>query len=1170
MRIDRFDLLAFGRFTDTSLDLSAGEQGLHLIYGNNEAGKSTSLRALVAWLFGIPVRSQDNFLHTHAQLRLGGRLRRADGKTLEFVRRKGNKGTLLDPATGEVMDDALLEPFVPRGIDESLFRHLYGIDHERLVAGGQELLDQSGDVGQALFSAAAGTAGLRNVVSELRAGAENLFKPRASTKVINQAVASYKEAQKRIRETTLPVSEWKRLQKELADTLEQIKEIEEIIRRASGEKSRLERLVRVKGPLAERRVVRARLAELQAVPLLPADFEANCRMFTKDFQDAEKAQKKGQARLALLDEEAASLNVRQDFLDNEGVITELFKELGAVEKTMKDRPRQDGQRRRLRNDAMLILKSIRPNATLEDADQLLRPLLNNQKWVITLAQSYELLAQKQKTAETLLRDIEDEHAAVKKELFQIPPSGRDLREIKATIAAARKAGDVEARLADSAQRAKDAMQTVQAGFAALGRFAGTHDELEKIPMPVSETLDAYEKRFDEISDACKDLNTRLKDVLEQKKNAEQELKVLLLQEHVPTLMDLEDSRSLRERGWALIRGRYIEQRDVGEAVTSYAPAGDLPGVYEDAVSQADRVADAMRASSERVAKRANLEARIEEFGVRIQKLEEEELAVQRTHDALNRAWEDVWKPLGIEPGTPREMKQWLLRAAKLITDMKSARLVATEAARLEAEETRHREAVARQIAVFDAQLSTRDMGLAAMIEWCEQRVEHAEDRLKQRARLQQSLEMIGQRMTRAKEALEAVKKERRQWAAEWSQAIDGLGVAPDVHPELAKSILERLADFFRTFDESEALGRRIFGMDQVEKEFETRVLQLADRAGWEMHEQDPRSFVTQLNRDVVEARDARATLKKISGQKKDIKEEIESALITMATARENLARLRELAEVQSDEDLEAAGERSRDKRELMQRLDSLEKELIRNGDGLPIETLEKEFDQAEMDAITEDLDKVRLTLEEYQKKRDELRDVRQTLQNEIQAKDGSALAAGASQDAQEHLAVIASGMEEYLRLRIAGQILEQRIETYRRENQGPLLGRAGELFTRLTLGSYDGLRDELDSAGNPVLLGIRPGDAEVPVEGMSEGTRDQLYLALRLATLERHLGTGEPMPFVVDDILIGFDDQRTRVCLQVLAELAARTQVLVFTHHKRVVELAREIEARAGLFVHQL
>ena len=149
-------------------------------------------------------------------------------------------------------------------------------------------------------------------------------------------------------------------------------------------------------------------------------------------------------------------------------------------------------------------------------------------------------------------------------------------------------------------------------------------------------------------------------------------------------------------------------------------------------------------------------------------------------------------------------------------------------------------------------------------------------------------------------------------------------------------------------------------------------------------------------------------------------------------------------------------------------------------------------------------------------------------------------------------------------------ILEQRIEEYRQKNQAPVLARAGKLFAKLTLGSFANLRDELNESGMPILLGVRPNDLEVAVDRMSDGTRDQLYLALRLATLEQYLQKGEPMPFVVDDILIGFDDNRTKVCLEVLAELAANTQVLVFTHHRRVVELAEKLEAQAGIFIHEL
>lgn len=64
--------------------------------------------------------------------------------------------------------------------------------------------------------------------------------------------------------------------------------------------------------------------------------------------------------------------------------------------------------------------------------------------------------------------------------------------------------------------------------------------------------------------------------------------------------------------------------------------------------------------------------------------------------------------------------------------------------------------------------------------------------------------------------------------------------------------------------------------------------------------------------------------------------------------------------------------------------------------------------------------------------------------------------------------------EHYLRFQIGALILEQQIENYRKGNQAPVLGGAGELFSKLTLGSYAGLRDELDASGKPMLLGARP------------------------------------------------------------------------------------------------
>lgn len=309
MRIDRIDLLAYGSFTDQSLDLANGDHGLHLIYGDNEAGKSTSLRALIAWLFGIPARTNDNFLHSNSQLRIGGQLRLVDGTTLQFSRKKGNKDTLLKYGTNDPIDEASLTPFIAATIDETLFTKLWGIDYERLIAGGRELLQQSGDLGQALFSAAVGTANLREVLSELQNSSDEIFKSRGSKAVLNQAITHYKDAQKRIKEATLPITDWKRLQQQLSDTMAAIRDIEQDIDAKSRVKSRLERVKRVKGALAERRSTLDKIEALGQINLVSEEFEENRKTASGNLQSADETKERLEAKLLGLQQEADSLNV---------------------------------------------------------------------------------------------------------------------------------------------------------------------------------------------------------------------------------------------------------------------------------------------------------------------------------------------------------------------------------------------------------------------------------------------------------------------------------------------------------------------------------------------------------------------------------------------------------------------------------------------------------------------------------------------------------------------------------------------------------------------------------------------------------------------------------------------------------------------------------------------
>ncbi len=96
MRIRRLDLTRYGKFTNQSLDLPRGESDFHLIYGSNEAGKSTIRSAVVDLLYGINRTSPFNFVHEYSEMCIGA-LVETNGGSLDFRRLKRNKGSLVDP-----------------------------------------------------------------------------------------------------------------------------------------------------------------------------------------------------------------------------------------------------------------------------------------------------------------------------------------------------------------------------------------------------------------------------------------------------------------------------------------------------------------------------------------------------------------------------------------------------------------------------------------------------------------------------------------------------------------------------------------------------------------------------------------------------------------------------------------------------------------------------------------------------------------------------------------------------------------------------------------------------------------------------------------------------------------------------------------------------------------
>jgi len=279
-------------------------------------------------------------------------------------------------------------------------------------------------------------------------------------------------------------------------------------------------------------------------------------------------------------------------------------------------------------------------------------------------------------------------------------------------------------------------------------------------------------------------------------------------------------------------------------------------------------------------------------------------------------------------------------------------------------------------------------------------------------------------------------------------------------------------------------------------------------------------------------------------------------------AAATLCRLRELAGCEGDEHLEIVISHAESKTNKQQEYDRIAKGLIERNAVADLKQIEEEASGYELDVLKLEISaseaRQKALQEEVFKRGSEYG----RLLQEFERLEGSEESALQAQRAEDALAKIRPAVARYLRLRIASEVLHRAIEAFREKHQGPVLSRASETFSRLTLGDHSGLTTGFGDDDRPVLVTIRRNGEQVAVEGLSDGTRDQLYLALRLAAIEHHVETVAPCPVILDDILINSDDARASAALHVIGELAKHTQVLFFTHHRRLAELGGKAGAQ--------
>ncbi|HTN83554.1 MAG TPA: AAA family ATPase [Sorangium sp.] len=1269
MKILELHLLAFGPFTDLRLDFSSPSAGLHVIYGPNEAGKSTALRAIRGLLYGIPHITPDAHVHHNTDLRVGGRLAGRGDVALALVRRKGRVKTLRD-ADDNPLDDAALAP-VLGGVTEELFRTSFGLDHDTLRQGAEALLQGKGDVGQGLFGAGLGGPGLQQLLTTLRQEADEIFTPQARTRPLNEAIKAFEEARGKAKSAARPPADWTRKRQEIDEARAEQERVDAELRALRAADKRLRRALRVLPLLEARRAILGRRAALGDVVLLPEAAQRDREDAQDRAADAGAQAERLRADIEELEARRAALHVPASLAElDPGEIDGLVTRLGSHRKAAVDLPRVRAELHGLEEEARAILRRLGRDASLVEGAaperlEAMRVDVATEARIKKLARERGAVEAKPREVERLLAAHGARRDACARRLAELPP-GEDPAPLRGALSRAQKQGDLEQRLreatAAAARLAREA--DAQRDRLALGSTASpaqrplTAAEASALPVPLPETVDQAAAQWGALARDRERLGERAAEVEARLRESAREIDALQRAGAVPTEADLSEARERRDAAFkALLRALQAKGSARAAAAAIHtaslfdlgADASTSPGArrrpplaargvddppaargkpdeYAELVRVADTVADRLRREADRVARLARLLADRARAEADLAQIDAERAALARRAEEAEAAWLALWRPAGVAPRSPEEMRGWLGRYAGLTATVDRLRAAEAEAEALRARMQAH--AAELHAAIQGARATsgdarggfmdegTRDgaraglagtpedaaLRLPALVEAAEQELAAIEgaarerrELLRERKELERELEDLERERAEHARALEA-------WRAEWEASVRLLGLPGDASADEATAILDELGALFRKADSAAHERRRVRGMERDALAFAADVAELASRHAPDLAALPPDQAADQL---IKRHHKARADLRErgeIERRLADKRRERDQQEARRAAAEARLAKLFEAAGVPRAGDdaadvaaLSLAEERSREARRLDRELVENEGKLLEAGEGAGIAALEQETAGVERDALALELDRTEERLAALEDERRRIDRALGSLEQEREHLRATVGAAEAAVEAQICLSHLRGEVRRYVRARLAAVLLEREIERYRERNQGPILARASALFHRLTLGAFAGLRVGYDESEQAILRCVRaappapptpaaapapegaaaePAKAlvqrEVDVSGLSDGTRDQLYLALRLASLEHHARTGEPMPLILDDLLIHFDDDRARAALAVLGELTGITQVLFFTHHARLCELAREAVPADVLREHRL
>ena len=1137
MRFRRLRLEHYGSFASADLSFATEPGRITLVTAPNGAGKSVLRRAFHDLLFDIPLQSPMKFRHGYPGMALHAEAIGADGAAFEFgwVRSgKPEQRVASDPARF----DALL-----RGVSPQQLEQLFALDTAALRKGGTDLKGGTTLAG-ALLAGTGELAPAKAVRAAIEARRQANWGQGKSKPPLN-AAASALDAARRKAMAAIQRPE----ARERAERDAEAQHLDHQAARAGHDRAlaqshRLHRIALTRPHLRIFAEAEAWLTVHPDAPALPPGLELTLTESQAALATAQATHDAARAGLAAAVDAAAGITEDAAAMQWADALSALPGMLGEAEKTAKDILARRADHAAEREAVRAALRDIGDPVPEHRAAAAIPALGLRAEVRAAVTEGASLHAAWDGARARAARSTREEGTAK-----DAPDAATALPDgLPALLDEIRADRNPVQHAADTARAAREAEAEVAALLAMVPNWPGTAAALRAVSLhaePGFERMDAA--RQSAIAQHREAAQARA--TLARERDATSDALAALHVRPLPDAAAIAAARTARDIGLRLVlRHAFALPPDPVED-RAYAAGEPLALVFERHIRLADDLADRRMAELERV-------ETAERLAQTLHALDQQRPAAQSAEDdaatGLARSssdWAAACAPLGAGPDTTMaELRAILAARARVIDAMRLAEIARHAEQALD----RLHEGWATRLAEL---LAEPAQPLAALLRQADARIASVHAALRSTADRQATLDAARRVAQEAAFALTEAEAALATWQARWDRLLACLGRPAGEHPAATAAVLEGIGILERHHQEAASLDRRITDMQADLDRFAGTVADLAAALAAPSSATPAATARLLIARaDVAKSAASARNQAELTQNSARTRERDAHAVLDGAKTRLTAAIAACGADTAEAATLRLAAARAR--AETASRRDAARRALDEHGDGLPLAQL-----HAESDAVPpEDMPGRRQAADrdatEAAAHAEQAAVTLAHLRQALDAEAGATTAIEARAELEAASAQFARRLEEQLVLNVASAMLNEAMRAVEGELGETSLARVSQAFSAVTAGAY-GLETHEGPDGEELHAVERAYPEEhKALDELSEGTRDQLYLALRMVALREHCKSATPLPFIADDILQTFDDDRARATLLALCTLSQDLQVIVLTHHTHLEHLA--------------